>query len=144
MSRVVVVTGGNRGIGLAIVRRLLRCADVYVVCPSPHSPVALHTVLVPALPSSHEHRNAQVLGSRSLENGLNAKKTLVAEDTTCEGRLEVAQIDVSSSDSIRSAATALATQHNKIWGIINNAGVGLDLPWCARPLAASVASETLR
>ena len=113
--RVVVVTGGNRGIGLAIVRKLIRTApDVHVV-----------------------------LASRSLVKGDEARRLLVAEDAACEDRLQVLQLNVSDRASVRDAARTVMCQFGSIYALVNNAGVGLDLPWCARPLAASVASETL-
>ena len=54
------------------------------------------------------------------------------------------QLDVTNSDSIRAAAQKVAQEHKSIFALVNNAGVGLDLPWCSRPLACSIASETLR
>ena len=54
------------------------------------------------------------------------------------------QLDVTNSDSIREAAQKVAREHKSIFALVNNAGVGLDLPWCSRPLPVSVASETLR
>ena len=114
-GRVVVVTGGNRGIGLAIVRRLLaRASDVLVV-----------------------------LTSRSLEKGNEARRLLLAEGAA-QNRVHVLQLDVSDSISIVEAAKSIAAQYAPIYALVNNAGVGLDLPWCSRPLAASVAEETLR
>ena len=114
-GRVVVVTGGNRGIGLAIVRGLLAAASDVLV----------------------------VLTSRSLEKGNEARRLLLAEGAA-QNRVHVLQLDVSDSISIVEAAKAIAAHYAPIYALVNNAGVGLDLPWCSRPLAASVAEETLR
>ena len=70
-GRVVLVTGGNRGIGLAIVRRLLATASDVLV----------------------------VLTSRSLEKGNEARRLLLAEGAA-QNRVHVLQLDVSDSISI--------------------------------------------
>eukprot|EP00954_Amorphochlora_amoebiformis_P027071 1383147-Amorphochlora_amoeboformis.AAC.1 len=73
----VIVTGANKGIGLAIVQRLLdETTDTFVF-----------------------------LGSRSLERGEAALKTVLSADT--KGRASVLQIDVSDEKSIEKAVESV-------------------------------------
>lgn len=91
----IVVTGANKGIGLAIVRAILE-----------------------------EHRDAFVyLGSRDLERGRAALRSL-PEDASA--RVEVVEIDVGSDRSVAAAAAVVkkSAGGDKLWGLVNNAGVG--------------------
>ena len=94
--KVVLVTGGNRGIGLAICRRILEEASDTKV----------------------------LLGSRDMQRGKNAVAHLIEElGASCDGRIEALEIDTSSDDSVTKAATEVASKHDSIYGIVNNAGV---------------------
>lgn len=94
--RTVLVTGGNRGIGLAICRRILEEASDTKV----------------------------LLGSRNMERGQTAVKSLMKElGETCEGRVEALEIDTASDESVTKAAKEIASKHDSIYGIVNNAGV---------------------
>lgn len=93
-ARRVLVTGANRGIGLAIAKAVLR-----------HSP-----------------ENVVLVGSRLLANGEAAVAALVSEDPALAGRVEALEIDVTSIESIRAAA-ALVAQKGGLFGLVNNAGV---------------------
>jgi NAD(P)-dependent dehydrogenase (short-subunit alcohol dehydrogenase family) len=96
--RRVLITGANKGIGLAISRRcLLDHEDTFVV-----------------------------LGSRSVERGKAAIETLVAENSTWRGRLVLLEIDTSSDSSVESASKALAAELGSgqgLYAICNNAGI---------------------
>lgn len=99
--RTVLVTGGNRGIGLAICQRLLEeTSDVKVL-----------------------------MGSRDLGRGNKAVKYLEKQlgSGLCNDRLEVVEMDTSSDDSVNKAAADIASKHKSLFGIVNNAGV-LDSP----------------
>ncbi|MBT8495718.1 MAG: SDR family NAD(P)-dependent oxidoreductase, partial [Deltaproteobacteria bacterium] len=90
----ILVTGANKGIGRALVEVLLERDDVQVL-----------------------------LGSRSLERGNAARQEILAGNPGASERLEVVEIDVSSDDSV-SAAIASAASGGKLYGVVNNAGVG--------------------
>jgi carbonyl reductase 1 len=62
----VFVTGGNAGIGMALCKQLASEDGCYVY-----------------------------MGSRSLERGADAIKAIVAQVPSCEGKIEVVQVDVS-------------------------------------------------
>ena len=99
----IVVTGGNKGIGLAIVKRLLKeFSDTHVF-----------------------------LGSRNRERGETAIKQTVAElGESVKSRLELLEIDVTSHESIhRAVETArkiLGGTTGLLYGLVNNAGGGVE------------------
>lgn len=80
MARRVLVTGANKGIGLALVERLLKeRPEVHVL-----------------------------LGSRDAKRGEAARLALLAKDGSWAGRVEVLELDVGSEASVRAAAAAVA------------------------------------
>ena len=95
----IVVTGGNKGIGLAIVKRLLKeFSDTHVF-----------------------------LGSRNLERGETAIKQTVSElGESVKSRLELLEIDVTSHESIQNAVEtvqkSLCGTNGLLYGLVNNAG----------------------
>ena len=95
----IVVTGGNKGIGLAIVKRLLKeFSDTHVF-----------------------------LGSRNRERGETAIKQTVAElGESVMPRLELLEIDVTSHESIQKAVQtvqkSLSGTTGLLYGLVNNAG----------------------
>jgi carbonyl reductase 1 len=98
--RTVLVTGGNRGIGLAICQRLLEeTSDVKVL-----------------------------LGSRDMGRGNQAAEFLEKQiGGDCKYRLEVVEMDTSSHASVTKAASDISAKHKSLYGIVNNAGV-IDTP----------------
>jgi len=96
MSKWVVVTGTNKGIGLAIVARILR-----------------------------EQRDISVFaGSRDTGRGQAAVRNLVQENPDWASRVTALTIDVSDRISVQAAAsTVAATSGCTLVGLINNAGV---------------------
>jgi carbonyl reductase 1 len=94
--RTVLVTGGNRGIGLAICQRILEeTSDVKVL-----------------------------LGSRDMGRGNQAAEYLEKQIRGgCKDRLEVVEMDTSSDDSVTKAASEISAKHKSLYGIVNNAGV---------------------
>ena len=97
MVRRVLVTGGNRGIGLAIVHR----------CLSDHSDTHV------------------VLACRSTSRGEDAVAALTTERPDWKARLTVLEIDASSDGSVRAAAATLegSCGNPALYAIVNNAGI---------------------
>ena len=96
-TRVVVVTGANRGIGFAIARNILR-----------------------NISGAHVW-----LGSRSKTRGEAAVKALISENPSWTGRVAPLELDVSDSKSVSSAAATVSadlTGGRALSAIINNAG----------------------
>ena len=96
----IVVTGGNKGIGLAIVKRLLKeFSDTYVF-----------------------------LGSRNFERGGKAIEQIVSElGDQVKSRVKLLEIDVTSEKSVIDAVTTVRKSLEEIggeslYGLVNNAG----------------------
>ena len=93
--RGVVVTGANKGIGLAIVERLLA-----------------------------EREDTHVfLGSRSVARGQEARAGLLARNPAWESRVAVLQLDVDDEASVQAATRDVAAQVGTLYGLVNNAGI---------------------
>ena len=86
MKKTILVTGGNRGIGLEICRQLC---------------VAGHQV---------------ILGSRNLENGMKAAKSL-------DLSMDVQQLDITKPSDIKQVAKHIETTYGHLDVLINNAGI---------------------
>jgi len=97
----ILVTGGNKGIGLGIVKKLLRdFSDTYVL-----------------------------LGSRDVGRGEAAVKEILMEmGQNFQSRVEMVHIDVCSDASIAVAFNDVKTKHGELYGLINNAGGWLASP----------------
>ena len=95
MWKVILVTGGNKGIGLAIVEALLQEVENSIV----------------------------LLGSRDAVRGQQAVDEVVAKlGKQFQPRVQPVLIDVTSQESVDKAAAAVKRDHGKIFGVINNAG----------------------
>merc|ERR1712051_191894 len=95
MWKAILVTGGNKGIGLAIVEALLQEVENSIV----------------------------LLGSRDAVRGQQAVDELVAKlGKQFQPRVQPVLIDVTSQESVDKAAAAVKRDHGKIFGVINNAG----------------------
>lgn len=97
--RRILVTGANKGIGLAIVQAILeKHADTHVL-----------------------------LGSRSAERGRAAVQGLLETHPAWSERLELLELDVSSDASVEQAARHVASSFGSepapLYGIVNNAGL---------------------
>lgn len=75
------------------------------------------------------------LGSRDLENGQKAVDTLKSEDLN---NVEVIQIDVSDSESVKAARDEIGKKTDVLDVVINNAGISGGLPQA--PLSADIAT----
>ena len=97
ISKYILVTGANKGIGLATVQEVLL------------QDVTAHVFL----------------GSRDLERGRAAKQHLVSTDPSAEQRVTVLPLDVTNVESVTQAATTVTKALNgqPLYGIVNNAGI---------------------
>lgn len=95
MTKRVLVTGGNKGIGLAICKKLLEDhPDVHVI-----------------------------LGSRDAGRGAAAVESL--SGVAGPDRVELAVIDTTDDASVAAAAKSVCGDENKpLYGVVNNAGIG--------------------
>lgn len=96
MTKRILVTGANKGIGLAIVRAILEQHDDTFVW----------------------------LGSRDLARGESAAAQLVEGRPAWKARLEVIALDVADERSVLAARDRIAASGQKLYGLVNNAGVG--------------------
>ncbi len=96
----ILVTGANKGIGLAVVEQILRDQ-----------------------PSCNV-----ILGTRNLARGESARAALVSQDPAYAGRLELLEIDLGSNASISRALQAFderwGDERPPLYGLVNNAGAG--------------------
>jgi len=96
--KTVLVTGGNTGIGLALCELLVE-----------------------------EHGCFVYLGSRNLDRGTQAVNSI--KEKVGSGKsdnIELVQIDVCSDESISKAVDQLKAKDVTLFGLVNNAGVGLQ------------------
>jgi len=91
--RVILVTGANKGLGLAVVRAVLLAAPDTVV----------------------------LLGCRDLARGEAAVRQLETE-LCCQDRLLALQLDVTSQESVTDAADWVSSKYFSLAGLVNNAG----------------------
>lgn len=97
--RRILVTGANKGVGLASVAAILSKTDDTKV----------------------------LLGSRNLERGLEARTDLLELDSSWVDRVEIIEIDVSNDESVTKAAAEVRSRFNgttPLYAVVNNAGVG--------------------
>lgn len=93
-SKVILITGGNNGIGYETVKALLQSDKVYHV----------------------------LLGSRSLEKAKRAIEALHKECPESTSTVEAVQIDLTSDESIKKAFEQVKASPGHIDVLINNAG----------------------
>ena len=93
-AKIVLVTGGNNGIGYETVKALLESDKPYHI----------------------------LLGSRSLEKAKAAVETLKKECPESANTIEVVQVDLNSDESIEKAFEQVKASRGYIDTLINNAG----------------------
>lgn len=98
-ERHVLVTGASSGIGLALCKLLARDHGCYVY-----------------------------LGSRDPSKGEGCLKGIVEEMPEVAGKIEVLQLDVTDDASVSAAAESIKAKGVTLYGLVNNAGVGLAQP----------------
>jgi short chain dehydrogenase len=94
-KKIVLVTGGNNGIGYEIVKALLESKNPYHV----------------------------LLGSRSLEKAKTAIENLHKEVPETASTVEIVQVDLTSDESIEKAFEQVKNNHGYLDVLINNAGM---------------------
>ena len=98
--RRILVTGANKGIGLAIATAILE-----------------------------EHDDTHVLlGARSAERGREAVDNLQRDHADWRARVELLELDVASDDSVQRAARSVRERFGRepapLYAVVNNAGIG--------------------
>ncbi|KAJ6286286.1 hypothetical protein J3E71DRAFT_374815 [Bipolaris maydis] len=115
-SRVGVVTGANKGIGLAIVRQL---ALQYPKSPLNNGPFLIY------LTARDQSRGEAAVKNLEQDAQLKQAKALKADGGLSEIKFHL--LDITSSDSIKTLADHLKQAHSEgIDFVINNAGIALD------------------
>ncbi|EUC38938.1 hypothetical protein COCCADRAFT_31994 [Bipolaris zeicola 26-R-13] len=115
-SRVGVVTGANKGIGLAIVRQL---ALQYPKSPLNNGPFLIY------LTARDQGRGEAAVKNLEQDAQLKQAKALKADGGLSEIKFHL--LDITSSDSIKILADHLKQTHSDgIDFVINNAGIALD------------------
>lgn len=97
MKRIVAVTGANRGIGLALVKRLVKQNQFGTV----------------------------ILCSRNLEKGQEASFEVQSEAVESSTVVEVEKLDMACSDSIKEFSEKVKSKYSGIHALVNNAGINL-------------------
>jgi len=96
LTKQILVTGGNKGIGLALCHKILERADTLVF-----------------------------LGSRDAGRGATAVDEILKGNPGAAGRVECLELDVSSDASVSSAFDAFSSRaETNLYAIVNNAGIG--------------------
>ena len=93
------MTGASSGIGLALCKLLVR-----------------------------DHGCHVYLGARNATKGAACLKDILAEVPAAAGKIELLTIDVTDDASVAAAAASLKAKGVTLYGLVNNAGVGLAQP----------------
>jgi NAD(P)-dependent dehydrogenase (short-subunit alcohol dehydrogenase family) len=93
-SKVVIVTGGNAGIGYEAVKALFQSTKPYHV----------------------------LMGSRSLEKGKLAAEMIKRECPEAKNSLEPIQLDVTSDESIKNIFSHVQSSQGRLDVLVHNAG----------------------
>lgn len=94
MSKIVLITGSNTGIGFEIVKALAGSAQPYTI----------------------------LMGGRSLQKVQDAISTVQNEISSSPSTLVPIQVDIESDDSIERALSEVQSKYGKVDVLINNAG----------------------
>jgi NAD(P)-dependent dehydrogenase (short-subunit alcohol dehydrogenase family) len=97
-NKVVLVTGGNTGIGFETVKALCKEPTAYDI----------------------------LMGTRSLEKGEAAIASLQNEVPDTASTVSVVQVDIESDDSIKKAFDHVSSKYGKVDVLVNNAGASFD------------------
>jgi NAD(P)-dependent dehydrogenase (short-subunit alcohol dehydrogenase family) len=97
-SRIILVTGGNTGLGLEIIRALVK----------------------------NPEKNTIILACRTPASGSKAAAQLLSETPTTKSTIEVEQCDLESDTSLSQLAQRISARYSRLDVLVNNAGVNLD------------------
>ncbi|XP_016661808.1 short-chain dehydrogenase-like isoform X2 [Acyrthosiphon pisum] len=95
-GKVAVITGGARGIGLEVVKKLVQCE--------------MHIVIGPV-----NYR----AGCRNVKKG----QKIIQQHISSDASIEIYELDLKSFTSVKSFAQQVLSNHNQIHILVNNAGV---------------------
>uniref|UniRef100_D8PZI4 Carbonyl reductase n=1 Tax=Schizophyllum commune (strain H4-8 / FGSC 9210) TaxID=578458 RepID=D8PZI4_SCHCM len=126
-ARVAVVTGANKGIGFAIVRKL---ALQYPSSPLNNGPLCLY------LTARNESRGQAALEALRSDPQLSKAKVLKPDGGLVDLKFHV--LDVSEEKRIDAFVDYLKEEHGEIDVVVNNAGIAMD------GFDANVATTTLK
>ncbi|KAJ4385642.1 hypothetical protein N0V93_010071 [Gnomoniopsis smithogilvyi] len=97
-KKIVLITGGNTGLGYETVKALYASAEPYEL----------------------------IIGTRSVSKGEDAIRQLKVEISNSQSTLSILQVDVSSDASLEAAVKEIGKKHGRLDTLVNNAGAGFD------------------
>ncbi|KAH9897117.1 NAD(P)-binding protein [Xylariomycetidae sp. FL2044] len=97
-KKIVLITGGNTGLGLEIVRALCRTDTPYEI----------------------------IIGCRTPSKGEAAADTVRRENPGTPSTLSVVPVDLTSDGSLEQAVASIASRHGRLDVLLNNAGGSFD------------------
>ncbi|KAK2601317.1 hypothetical protein N8I77_010775 [Diaporthe amygdali] len=107
-KEIVLVTGGNGGIGLEVARQLSR---------------------------DHGDRFHVLIGCRNLSDGEKAVKELQGEGRGEDAPVEAIQVDITNEESLAAAAKLVGDKFGRLDVLHANAGISGDKNYAGRPLS---------
>lgn len=99
-KKVVLITGGNTGLGYEVVKALYAAPDPYEI----------------------------IIGTRSLDKGHDAIAQVQSEVSSSHSSLSLVQVDVTQDASLEAAVAHVDKLHARLDVLINNAGASFDGP----------------
>ena len=66
------------------------------------------------------------MGARNADRGKRAVEKILKDHPEVEDRVELLMLDVTEDDSVGAAAEELRSKNIELYGLVNNAGIGLN------------------